>query len=159
MDWLPTVVSVVSAVLAGLALALTWAYHPKPHLLVEWQDSTPRIVDGVFEYPCRVRNVGNAPASDIRLEVDLVKDISSAPWTAEKELGVGAEIQLWVPSMRVKKKHQTIGYSYESIRSSEQPQAPTLIVRWRQSPFFSLERVLKSTMPDNAIFEAVRNEN
>ena len=89
MDWVPPTISGFSATIALLALVLTWHYHPKPHLLIEWPDVATHTVNGVIEFTCVIRNVGNAPASDLQLSVDLVATNPRSKWLPGNELNPG----------------------------------------------------------------------
>ena len=152
MDLLPVAISIVSALIAAVALLMTWQYHPKPHIIVEWAGGSPRSVDGVYEFQCLFRNVGNAPASDLSLRVDLVADLHERPWLSTQHLNPGSSTEVWIPSLHVWKVKQTVGYSYEPIAKSEKPRAPIITVTWRQSPFFGWLRKKVETAPDNEIF-------
>lgn len=123
-------------------------YHPQPKLLIEWGDVEP--FGGLWVRSATLVNHGDAPARDIRIEVEFAAT-SERPWESADVLNEGERFQFGAPVIDgVRHGWGAYGESYERDADPKTYRVvtPTVVVRWRQAPFDKEPKPLKLRAPE-----------
>jgi hypothetical protein len=110
--------------------------------------------NGIFFRTLSLSNHGDAPARDIRIEVQYVDGVPGKPWQHETVIEPGAVCTVVVPIVDAVSRSKT-GYGEILLERKADPSTykfvrPTVTVYWRQAPLDRNfhERILAPRSPD-----------